>query len=522
MELAAVEQAFGELLAALGDVVVARNHGQPADPPAGSTLALVRRFRARRRRFGHDLRSIDGVGLTGEDARALANMHAALEWVDALEPTPGMGAAGEGPPAEEPDLARARALLYRRYGEAARSIRVGTETLDRLSILARLATEPDAATRRSLFEALAPIWEVVDGGGGGASSYRRLVPETAGRWRVHGSPIEANAVSLGMTPGSLEPALRDILGVWRSVAGAPRLEPWDYWYLAGAAARRLERHVPVEALIDLNDRYLASLGADPAELGITYDVLPRPGRPTIAAAFTIGMGARAAEQPRNGPWTLRPPWVFATYEMGGLGNLVELLHESGHALHVAAVRTRPAFLEWPMADSAFLEATADVLGWDAQEPRWQRHWLGQVAEPREAVLDRYGAVMLDVCWALFEIELYRRPDRRPNDVWTEITSDGLSVVPHPEWSWWAIRGQLIDLPGYMANYALSAITAAAIRARILELRGPWWEGDPGWYRFLAAHLFETGASRPPAELLEAFLGGPVTAEPLLADLRRAS
>ena len=269
-----------------------------------------------------------------------------------------------------------------------------------------------------------------------------------------------------------------------------------------------------------NGRYLASLGADPARLGITYDVHPRAGRPAIPAAFTIEMGARAAGQPETGPWTPRPPWVFATYEAGGVGNLLELLHESGHALHVAAVRTRPAFLEWPMADSGFLEATADVLGWDAHEPRWQRHWLGDAATPREAVLDRYGPIMLDVCWALFEIEVHRRPDRRPNDIWTEITADGLGIEPHPEWSWWSIRGQLIDLPGYMANYALSAIVAAAVRARILELRGPWWEGDPGWYGFLSQHLFEAGASRRPAELLETFLGRPVTAEPLLADLRR--
>ena len=31
-----------------------------------------------------------------------------------------------------------------------------------------------------------------------------------------------------------------------------------------------------------------------------------------------------------------------------------------------------------------------------------------------------------------------------------------------------------------------------------------------------------GASRTPADLLESFLGGPLTAEPLLADLRRTS
>ena len=100
--------------------------------------------------------------------------------------------------------------------------------------------------------------------------------------------------------------------------------------------------------------------------------------------------------------------------------------------------------------------------------------------------------MLDVCWALFEIELHRRPDRRPNDVWTEITADGLGIEPHPEWSWWAIRGQLIDCPGYMANYALSAIVAAAVRARIREVRGPWWDGRPGLVRVRGRR----GCSRP--------------------------
>jgi hypothetical protein len=162
---------------------------------------------------------------------------------------------------------------------------------------------------------------------------------------------------------------------------------------------------------------------------------------------------------------------------------------------------------------------ADVLGWDGTEPAWQQQWLGAAAEPREARLDRYGSVMLDVCWALFELSLGHDPSRRPNDVWTELTADGLGVEPHPEWSWWAMRGQLIESPGYMANYALSAILAAAVRARILAARGPWWDGDPGWYGFVGDALLAPGASRPPAELLASFPQGPLTAAPLLADLK---
>ena len=429
-----------------------------------------------------------------DDGRALANMRAVLPWLDEEEPTPGV-AARSGRPADDPRIAAVRADLYLRYGRAAAAIRIGDAILDRLSVVARLATEPDPLARRGAFEALGPLWRTVDGDGGPASPYRRLVRASAEQWATEGSPIEANATALGMAPGTIEPTLYDVLRAWRTVLGPDRIEPWDYRFRVGAASRRLDRHVPAAHLLDVNRAYLAALGADLDELGIVYDVLPRAGRPPVPVAFTLGMGAAPRDRPASGAWTPRAPWVFATYEEGGLGNLGELLHESGHAIHAAAIRTRPAFLEFPPEASAYLEGTADLLGWDADEPAWQRRWLGVAAGPREALLGRYGAVMLDVRWALFEIELHRDPDRRPNDVWTEITTEGLGVEPHPEWSWWAIRGQLIDSPGYMANYALSAMVAAAVRARILAVRGPWWAGDPGWYRFVADGLFVAGASR---------------------------
>jgi hypothetical protein len=447
-------------------------------------------------------------------------MRATLPWLDELEPTPGARSTRGGATEEDPVTARARAALSVRYGEAADAVRVGEETLDRPTALNRLATEPDPDVRRAIFEAMAPIWRTVDGDGGPTSPYRRLLVASAERWAIHGSPIEANAMALGLPAGSVEGTLWGILAAWRSVMGPARLEPWDYRYAVGAAARRLDRLVPAERFLDLNGRYLAALGADPVSMGLTYDVLPRPGRPLVPVAFTLGMGAWDDGRPTDGPWKPRPPWVFATYAEGGIGNFLELLHESGHAIHLAGVRTRPAFLDFPEESAAYLEGTADVLGWDVDEPAWQAAWLGDAAEPREALLNRYGAVMLDICWALFEIELHRHPDRRPNDVWTDVTGDGLGLEPHPEWSWWAVRGQLIDLPGYLANYALSAIMSAAVRARIEAVRGPWFAGDPGWYAFVADALFIAGASRPPSDLLGAFLGGPLTAEPLLADLRR--
>ena len=509
----ATEVAFAALLADFGDLVVARTRGEPAEPELGSTRALARRYRSRRRTF-------DGLlaGATGDDA-ALKNMRASLEWLDELEPTPGAIPSAGGGADEDDGIRSLRAATYRRYGSAASRIRFGAETMDRLTALGRLGTEPDPAVRRDIFEAMAPIWRAVDGDGGDDSPYRRLIRASAARWAPHGSTIEANAVALGLEPGAAEDTFRAILAAWREVMGPDEVEPWDYRYAVGAASRQLDARAPQDRLLTLNDDYLATLGAAPRELGIRYDVLPRDGRPYVPVAFTIGTGLEADPGSDTG-WRVRPPWVFANYAEGGVGHLQELLHESGHALAACGVRIRPAFSDYPMTSAAFLEATADILGWDVTEPAWQRRWLGDAASPRDALLDRYGSVMLDVCWALFEIELHRHPERRANDVWSQITHEGLGVVPHSEWSWWAVRGQLIDAPGYLANYALSAIVAAAVRGRILELRGPWWDGDPGWFAFVSDALFAAGASRTPADLLRDLLGGPITAGPLLADLRR--
>ena len=207
---------------------------------------------------------------------------------------------------------------------------------------------------------------------------------------------------------------------------------------------------------------------------------------------------------------------------GGLGNLGELIHESGHALHVAAIDTRPAFAEPPEDFAAFFEAVADLLGWDADEPAVPGASPGPGGRPRSRPrCPATGACSSTSAGRSSRSSSIGRPAAAPNDVWAEIVADGLGVEPHPEWSWWAVRGQLIESPGYLANYALSAITAAALRARIRELRGDWSTGDPGWYAFVSERLLRYGGARPPAELIAELLGGPLTEAPLLADLARA-
>jgi hypothetical protein len=455
---------------------------------------------------------------TGDDRRALAIMTRALDAdlpasLEAPAPSaadatcPGdVAVQARGPEAWD----RVRAHLYRCFGAAAASLRVGDETVDRLTILGRLGEVDDAAQRRRLFLALEPLWRAVNADNGPDSPYRQLVRLAALRARTHPSTIAAELEALGVPEREVEGWLVAILEAWRDASPGP-VEPWDFWASGREASQVLDPRVPRERMEAINAAYYRALGADVARLPIKYDLLPRAGKTPVA--FTT-FGSRVPD--RDGAWRAGDVWVFATYRAGGLGNLVELLHETGHAVHVAAIRARAAFADWPDS-TTFTEAIADVPALEAWEPEWQARYLGAAAPASASLRAKYAGVVLDVAWGLFEMRLARTPEADPNAVWTEITSTYLGIRPHPEWSWWALRGQLVDEPGYMVHYAIGAVIAADVRARIRERPGRF---DAGCYDFLSQHLYRFGLARPARAVLVDFLGRPVSKDAILADLRR--
>ena len=74
----------------------------------------------------------------------------------------------------------------------------------------------------------------------------------------------------------------------------------------------------------------------------------------------------------------------------------------------------------------------------------------------------------------------------------------------------------------MVNYGLGAIVTADLRARLGELRGDWFGGDPGWYEAVSSAIYRWGWKREPAVVLREFLGRPVSPDAILADLRRVA
>ncbi len=374
--LVAVEGSFLSLRELDDRIRIAAARGK--DRIGGDPLSVLRGRRAEDKdAVAHGLSFLSPGSWAGEDRRAIEVMRRFVDQIagpgESADATPECTEADsrqEAPEAFEHLSAR----LYACFGAAAGSIDVGGEKVDRLTILDRLAREGSSARRKELFLAMGPLYRAVNGDDAVATSpYRALIRLSAAQWRAGDSPVERSLRALDVPSEALEPWLLSILEAWRDATPPTAVEPWDLAYTTSAADRILADRIPLGRLRAISDRFYASLGADPLALGIRYDLEPRPGKSPVA--FT-DFGARP--QLRNGRWTTGEPWVFATYRTGGLGNLVELLHETGHAVHIAAIRTRPAFADWPDSDT-FTEALADLPALEAFEPEWQRRYLGREA-----------------------------------------------------------------------------------------------------------------------------------------------
>lgn len=500
-----------------------RARGADASVAGVALETLDKGYRTTRDRLRQALDAEAFGALAGEDRRALEIMRAALEKDLADDKDADVGAAprdrdcsydagalSRGPKGLETLTAR----VYACFGKAAEHLPFDGQLLDRLTIFSLLPLTADPQKRRRLFLAEQPVWTAVNGHNRPDSPYRMLVRLSAAKMKQEGTSIEAKVKTLGADPALIEGWLVQVLEAWKASNPRTLVEPWDFAFRNGAASRALSPSVSLRDLRTLNDRFYRDLGADPAGLGVHYDLLPRTGKDPVAfTTFGIrphktGAGVSPGE-----------PWVFAAYNVGGIDNLAELLHETGHAVHIAAIRGRPAFVDWPDSDT-FTEAIADIAALEIDEPAWQRKYLGAEVPLAQALSAKYAGIVMDVAWSLFEIRMHRDPAADPNQIWTAITREYLRIRPHPELSWWAVRGQLINAPGYMLNYAAGAILVADLRQRAKELHGPYSEGDPSWYAFMSERIYRHGLARSSRQVIENFLGRPMAPAAILADMRR--
>ena len=373
------------------DIALAR--GLPADATALADAAATTEgaVRAALAAFEAD----PAANPSNEDARALAAIHAGIE--TAFDGDGELAVVPPVPPATCEDAeAWAAAIeaggsvlntrLEACYGALADDLPVGDEIMTRRQILSRLAAEPDGDVRRRLFLGFNPLWRAVDARRGRDRPWDATIALS----RVHprvcdpmgGRCFTDRGERAGTRPrDGRDRAMgdRDARGGGAAAVpdpararGEPAIEPWDWWWRAGEADRAMREALPLRRVSEINDGYFASLGVDFAAINATLDTTPRPDRPSVPVAYT-SFGARPARR-EDGTWSPGAPTVFGTYVEGGLGELMEIVHEAGHAIHIAAIHTRPAYADWPDSD-ALTEAFAEVVGLDVYEPAWQARWI---------------------------------------------------------------------------------------------------------------------------------------------------
>jgi hypothetical protein len=291
------------------------------------------------------------------------------------------------------------------------------------------------------------------------------------------------------------------------------VEPWDYRYNIGKANRQLARHLPRDQLLPLNQRFYQDLGADLDGLQVLFDLEEREDKSPLAYSDFLKRGRQT-----DAGWQRPRARIVGRYPEGGLFSINELVHENGHAVHVSAIKTRPAFVDWP--DTIFTEAFADVPSWSLYESAWQKKYLGKAVGQRDSLRALHGLTTLDVAWSLFELRMLGDPSQDPNDAWTAITSEYLRILPHPEIPWWAMRVQLASEPGYMVNYGLGAVLTAEIRARARAEIGDFDAGNANWYGWLSERLLRYGSERSTQRLMQDLLGRPVSPDAVLAEIER--
>jgi hypothetical protein len=512
--LAATEQAFLDYLDANGAVSYLESGA--VDRFQGKGLVAWKQLASERRTaVGAGLAAVAAARISPEDSAALAAMRRTLASIDADDTTAGVREQTcRDAQRRDLDYGAMRAALVSCYSEFGNRLQYAGATIDRGTALQLLHVVDDAAGRKALFDAFVPLWTALNGSNEPDSPYRRMIALAAADAARGGSEIDAAARAIGVPTADVERWLIEVLDAWRAAGGIERVEPWDYRYSNSLANRELASKIPADSLLPATERFYRDLGADLGSLGVVLDLAPRPDKSPLAYTDFLARGRNA-----EGRWKRPVARVVGSYPAGGLFSLNELVHENGHAVHVSAIRTRPAYMDWP--DSLFTEAFADVPSWSVHEPEWQRRYLGAEVSAELSLRALFSDVMLDVAWSLFEIRMLRDPKADPNAVWTDITSRYLNILPHPEVPWWAMRVQLAGNPGYMVNYGLGAVLTAEMRARASEVIGPFDAGNASWYPWLSERLLRYGSERDTKSLMQSLLGRAPSPDALINQVRRA-
>ncbi|MCI4363037.1 MAG: Zn-dependent oligopeptidase [Thermoplasmata archaeon] len=255
------------------------------------------------------------------------------------------------------------------------------------------------------------------------------------------------------------------------------------------------------------------------------DLVPREGKFNHAAQFTLRTGVLGRQLPQA---VLVCNFFASTTEaersLFRYEDVVTFFHESGHLLHhifsghTAWTATSGAWIE-----TDFIEAPSQLFEEWARDPsllvEFARHWKTGEPMPREIAerlveAERFGRAfrwLSQVGAAAASLDLYERdPSSFEAGRLMRETFARYGLVPLPESSHFECSWG--HLTGYSALYYTYAWSLVIAR----DLLGPFLEKgtllDPALAQRYVKEILAPGASAPPQQLVENYLGRPLSYE----------
>jgi hypothetical protein len=325
----------------------------------------------------------------------------------------------------------------------------------------------------------------------GYSSYLEL------REQVTGIPALPLVDECATVLRETEDAYRDLLTYVLKKLD-PLLKPWPtgaghrHDLQHAATAPWMAQHFPREDLLPSITRWLSDIGLHPnAEGRILLDTEDRPTK--NPRAFVVDL-----QVPGDVRLVVRPG--------GGLDDFYSLLHEYGHAQHLAGVlRTLPVE-DRRLGDTSVTEAYASLFDHFLLDEAWHRRYL-RLSQPTAREAARVAAfnnlfLLRRYCAKLpYELELYQRgPSEDLAEEYEERQAQALGVGVHRGFYLYDVDPQL---------YAIRYLRAWALEARLHALLQERYDQD-FWRNPAAGHWLRelfSGGQREDAAALAQRLGG---------------
>ncbi|MEE9554006.1 MAG: M3 family metallopeptidase [candidate division Zixibacteria bacterium] len=292
---------------------------------------------------------------------------------------------------------------------------------------------------------------------------------------------------------SLDP-YKQILQKAKFKLESDRIEPWDFLYAYGSDSGGF---YPRDSLTLLLNRTMNGLGFEMDNLGISYDLKPRPGKFQHGVCFPVSV-----------PDDIR---VLAS-----IGNdwrsYKTVFHEVGHALHFSHIDQRHYILR-SSPSGCFSEAMAEINEIFLEQPKWLADY-GEVPEPRirAMIVEIKEARIISLRYALarayFERELYRTDAENPAELYWDIMSKFTLCSPHYDSDSWAAIPHYTQNPVYMHNYIIAELIAAQTLDYLKRTNGLIID-NKATAEFLIDNYYKPGASKDWFELVEDATGEPL-------------